>query len=128
MAILTDKRRQVLRGKHKAENSTIRSHKSKIRQAGRDGIQDLIEIAESDEIDNEDVFDPEAIDRLLRAIVGDIDPPLYERENPSEEMVSHDYERQMTKAIRRVAQDYDDDLSFSEPAHLRRSGDGGGVE
>jgi hypothetical protein len=70
MTILTDTHRKVLEGTYDGNESTEQSHRSNIRTRTKEGLRELIEIAESDEIDNKDVFEPELIERLLRAMMG----------------------------------------------------------
>ena len=73
--VLTDTRREVLSGDWEGSDSTLRSHKSDIRQRSKAAIEELIEVAESHEIDNESrvgderLFEPEQIRHLLAAIL-----------------------------------------------------------
>ena len=67
-AFLTETRKGVLDGDWEGSDSTHRSHKSDIRQKSKAAIEELIEVAESREIDNKQVFDPEQIRHLLVAI------------------------------------------------------------
>lgn len=68
---LTEKRRKLLQGDRDdlTEQSTI-NEKSRVRTRARLAVDELIEVAESDEIENSTVFDPEDVERLLRAILG----------------------------------------------------------
>jgi hypothetical protein len=70
MVILTDKRREVLEGTYEGTESTRQSHRSNIRTRSKEALHELIEVAESDEVANHEVFTPEVIERLLRAIMG----------------------------------------------------------
>lgn len=74
---LTETRRDVLAGDADLAESTIRSHKSRIRSRARTALAELIEVAESEEIENADVFEPQQLARLVAEIVspqGDITP------------------------------------------------------
>lgn len=66
---LTDQRRAVLNNEYDGEDSTERAHQSNIRARSRTAIQELIEVAESPVIDTTEVFDPDDVFRLLRAIM-----------------------------------------------------------
>jgi len=68
---LTDSRRAVLAGEYEGAENTERTHRSRIRSRGRTAIEELTEVAQSPEIDNADVFDPEAVGRLLFWILND---------------------------------------------------------
>jgi hypothetical protein len=68
---LTDSRRAVLEGEYDGAENTKRTHKSRIRDRGRTALAELIEVAQSAEIDNADVFDPEQVGALLFWILND---------------------------------------------------------
>ena len=68
---LTESRREVLAGEWDGEPSTERSKKSQIRTRARAAVGELIEVAQSPEIENSDVFEPEEVGRLLAAILND---------------------------------------------------------
>jgi hypothetical protein len=68
---LTESRREVLAGEWDGEPSTERSKKSQIRTRARAAVGELIEVAQSPEIENADVFEPEEVGRLLAAILND---------------------------------------------------------
>ena len=70
MPILTDKRREVLKETYEGSESTRQSHRSNIRTRSKEALRELVEVAESDEIANHDVFAPDVIEELLRAIMG----------------------------------------------------------
>lgn len=67
-AFLSEKRRAVVRGEYNGEDATKRSTKSVIRKKAIAAVGELAELAESNEIDNEDVFKPEEIHRLITAL------------------------------------------------------------
>lgn len=66
---LTDERRTVLSGEYDGADSTERAHRSNIRARSRTALDELIEVAASPEIDNSEVFDPDQVFRLLRALL-----------------------------------------------------------
>lgn len=70
-AFLTDERRAVLAGAYEGEENVERTHKSRIRARARSALAELTEVARSEEIDNADVFEPEAVGTLLFWILRD---------------------------------------------------------
>lgn len=68
---LTDERRAVLTGDYDGSESVERTHKSRIRQRARSAISELIEVAQSPEIENSEVFSPSQIGTLLFWIMHD---------------------------------------------------------
>jgi len=68
-AFLTEKRRAVLEGRFEGSDGVERTHKSRIRARSRSALSELLEVAASPEVDNADVFDPELIHALLRALM-----------------------------------------------------------
>ena len=68
-AFLTDDRRAVLRGEYDGDPAVERTHRSRIRSRARTALQELIEVAESDAIDNADVFEPNDLARLVHALM-----------------------------------------------------------
>ena len=73
---LTDTRREVLAGEFEGEDSTLESHKSRIRTRSRMALDELIEVAKSDEIEDDTVFNPTNIAHLLSALMEPSDGPL----------------------------------------------------
>lgn len=65
---LTDARRAVLRDEFDGAASTEHSHRSRIRTRSRLALKELIEVAQSEEIENADVFDPGDIEALITAL------------------------------------------------------------
>ena len=66
---LTDERRAVLSGEYDGADSTERAHRSNIRARSRTALDELIEVAQSPKIDNADIFDPDQVFLLLRALL-----------------------------------------------------------
>jgi hypothetical protein len=67
---LTDSRRDVLEGNaDDLTEQSLRNAKSRIRVRSRLALDELIEVAESHEIENAEVFDPDDVFRLLSALV-----------------------------------------------------------
>lgn len=65
---LTDERRAVLNGNYDGADTTERVHRRNIKNRSRTALKELVEVAESSEIDNPDVFDPSDVHRLLVAL------------------------------------------------------------
>jgi hypothetical protein len=74
----TDREKRVLITKGRAEilenydskNSTHRTRKYRLQKSTKTVLDELIEIAQSPNIDNTEVFDPNQIDRLISTLVG----------------------------------------------------------
>ena len=71
MVILTDSRREVLDGTSDWSDDAIINEKSRIRSKSRTALDELTTIAQSTEIENQSVFDPEKIGTLLFWILND---------------------------------------------------------
>lgn len=71
MVILTDNRRDVLNGESDWSDDSIINEKSRIRSRSATALDELIEVAQSSEIENRSVFDPEKIGTLLFWILND---------------------------------------------------------
>jgi hypothetical protein len=72
-AFLTERRREVLEGLTAEEmgihEGTRREHRAALKRQAKAALSELIEVAESDEIDQTDVFDPDEIFRLLATLL-----------------------------------------------------------
>lgn len=69
---LTDTRRDVLEGTaDQLNDQSLLNEKSRIRKRARLAIEELIEVADSPEIDNETVFEPELVGKLVQSIISD---------------------------------------------------------
>ncbi len=66
---LTDRRREVLNGEFQGNPETLSSHKSRIRTRSRMALSELVEVAQSPEIHNSDVFEPEQVDLFIESIL-----------------------------------------------------------
>lgn len=67
---ITESRRDVLEGNaDDLTEQSLRNAKSRIRVRSRMALEELIEVAESPEIDQTTVFDPDDVFRLLRALL-----------------------------------------------------------
>ena len=106
---LTDTRRNVLSSEFEGADSTLESHKSRIRSRSRMALSELVEVAESNEIDNEDVFDPREIHALLEALFGDLEEiqPYHEAYHESAEarrsyFREYEYEKQLAEDISHI--------------------------
>lgn len=91
---LTDHRREVLAGEADMTDGSLSVEKSRIRKRADMALQELIEVAESSEIENNTVFNPADIAHLLNAVMQPSDRPLtalydYETTNPAERRRNH---------------------------------------
>lgn len=131
---LTDKRRAVLEGEaDELADATIRNHKSRIRTRARIALEELTEVAMSDEIDNDDIFTPQQLDTLLRAILGDLEEiePLYEMETQDEEyehQQTYRYEKLLTRTLQNTLEDYETPLWQLFPPDENRASGSPGLE
>lgn len=69
-AFLTDRRREFLDGDYDLDNPADRQIKHQIKKDAQAAIEELTEVAESPHIDTTEVFDPDDVFFLLRAIMG----------------------------------------------------------
>jgi hypothetical protein len=67
--ILTDKRRDVLKGEYNGSDVALRNQKSRIRKSAKAAIADLQLIARSDEIESAGTFEPNEMARLVNALM-----------------------------------------------------------
>lgn len=118
MGILTERRREVLEGDYTGNESTRESHRSNIRASSKEGLAELIAVAESEEIDNEDVFEPEVVEQLLRAIIGPREDikPLWEYGDRAvmSQLKDYPHKRMMYEAIRNVEGYYQPYFTYYE--------------
>lgn len=63
---LTDHRRDVLDGTADLTENSLINEKSRIRKRARMAIEELQEVAQSNQIENESVFDPKALAYLIQ--------------------------------------------------------------
>lgn len=66
---LTERRREYLGGDYDLDNSSDRHMKRKIETGAETALTELVEVAQSPHIDNTEVFDPDDVFRLLRALL-----------------------------------------------------------
>jgi len=66
---LTDERRDVLNGEYDGADSTRRAHKTNIRSRGKTALDELLVVAGSPAIDNDDVFDTEQVYALISILL-----------------------------------------------------------
>lgn len=67
--LLTEQRENVLNGEYSGTDAALRNQKSRLRESSRTALHELTAVAESQHIDNTDVFDPDDVFRLLRALL-----------------------------------------------------------
>lgn len=66
---LTENRRDVLNGESDWSVQSVRNERSRIKNLARLALAELIEVAESPEIDNADVFEPDDVARLVDSLM-----------------------------------------------------------
>lgn len=70
-AFLTERRREYLNGDYNLDNSKDRHLKRSLEQGAQTALKELIEVANSPEIDNASVFDSQQVHLLLDALFRD---------------------------------------------------------
>ncbi|MBX0306065.1 hypothetical protein [Haloarcula salinisoli] len=96
-AFLTDRRRDYLAGEYDGSDSAERHLKYSLRESSELALSELVEVAESPLIDNTEVFDPDEVFRLLRALLSprqeDLEPDefvtIVEPEKYGDEFVAY---------------------------------------
>jgi hypothetical protein len=68
---LTESRRDVLRGTSEWTDDAVTVEKSRIRSKARTALAELIEVAQSEEIENRSVFEPAQVGLLLGLLIDD---------------------------------------------------------
>ena len=68
---LTENRRDVLAGESDFSKKSLTNEKSRVRTRARTAVDELIEVAQSTEVENRSVFDAEQIGTLLYWILND---------------------------------------------------------
>jgi hypothetical protein len=101
-AFLTDERAAVLAGNYEGNEAVERTHKSRIRQRARSALDELILVAQSDEIENADVFEPDKVGTLIHWLLRD--PSQLEAEGLLEGF-TEDQKEYRTKVHSEVAQE-----------------------
>jgi hypothetical protein len=66
---LTEKRRDVLNGEYEGSPDALRNQKSRLRKSARTALEELIAVANSEEIENGEVFHPNDLARLVHALM-----------------------------------------------------------
>lgn len=115
MPVLTTKQREVLNGEFEGSDNAERIHRHRIEERSQKALEELIEVAESDEHDNSEVFPPEVIRELLQAIMGDpydIEP-RWERDSMDYE--TYQYEMLLVEALGSLHTQYGDRLFRRDP-------------
>jgi len=83
---LTETRREVLAGESDLSGKSLANEKSRIRTRSRAALAELIEVAQSEEIENRDIFEPAQVGLLIGLLIDDqaVMPPGGLIENPDE--------------------------------------------
>jgi hypothetical protein len=66
---LTENRRDVLNSESDWSTQAIRNERSRIKNLARIALTELIEVAESSEIENADIFEPDDVARLIDSLM-----------------------------------------------------------
>jgi hypothetical protein len=130
---LTDARRRALE-QYDPDDSSHRAQKSRTTARAKKALEELTWIAESDEIDNADVFQAPAVQDFLTELFGEPDeiPPYWEAWNESDEAIreyeqEHEYERRLIQSISLITTLYEDRLlAMREPEYLEDTEPGAG--
>lgn len=137
-AFLTDRRQEIL-ADYDSNNSAHRALKSRARSGAATALEELVWVAECDEIDNSDVFDAPTVRAFLEALLGDNEKikPCWEAWNESDEAIreheqTYRYERRLIQSISTVTTLYEDRLlAQRKPRYLENTSpgaDGGIIE
>lgn len=117
-AFLTDERRAVLNAEYDGAANTERTHKSRIRVRSRQAIEELIEVAQSPEIDNRDVFDPDDLARLIDALMAPRETTITPRWNyegtPDEFRDEYDHQLALWGRLDHTLRGYGETLHSTE--------------
>jgi hypothetical protein len=118
-AFLTDARREVLEGTSDREGSSLSVEKSRIRKRAKLALQELIEVANSSEIENESVFDTQQVHLLLDALFRDGQPrltPLWDYDgDPSEYNDEYAYQKTLHSSLQQSMMMYGEAMTTEEP-------------
>lgn len=117
-AFLTETRRDILNGEYTGQEGTERSHKSKIKARSRTALQELIEVAQSPEIDNSDIFEPDDLARLVDALMvpdGGLTPRWNFEGSPESFRAEYQYQIGLHARLRHSLNGYDDMLHKNTP-------------
>lgn len=113
--MLTDQREKVLNGEYDGSDAALRKQKSRLRQSAQTTLDELTEIAQSPHIDTREVFEPDQIFLLLRAILtpdeytGPVYPPTESAEHATEEAKEWvNYHNQLYVQLDKLLADYRD--------------------
>lgn len=116
---LTDERRDVLNEEYQGADSTERAHRSNIRKRARKAIQELIEVAQSPQIDNSEVFEPDNLARLIDSLMVPQGTTLTPRWNfegdPDEFRDTYRYQLALHGRLNHTLDGYDDMLHRNHP-------------
>jgi len=122
-AFLTDKRRDVLNGEYEGADAALRNQKSRLRRTSSTALEELIEVAQSPEIDNGEVFDPDDIARLIDALMAPREATITPRWNyggtPDEFRDEYDYQLALWGRLDHTLRGYGDILHSTDPIEDR---------
>jgi hypothetical protein len=104
MGFLTEKRRELLTGEYSGDEDAEYSIRHRTKRSAESSLDDLITVAQSDEIDNQSVFDERKIEQLLLAIIGPEEEvtPRWERDDLTEHAIENDHRMKVHNTIKMV--------------------------
>jgi hypothetical protein len=114
---LTDKRRDVLAGESDLEGNSLAVSKSRIRKRARLALAELIEVAESDQIDSSDIFDPEDMAQLIHAAMapaGGLTPRWNYDGTEQQYLEEYGYQRALSDRISHAVDGYQKMLTYDQ--------------
>jgi hypothetical protein len=116
---LTDKNRDVLFGRYEGTENARRNHKTRIKSKTAGSLNDLIAVADTGTIENEEVFDPDQVYALLVALT--IDRDTFESEDlddPHQKEINPEFRRKILEAVESFRETYYDGYGPGKPAKI----------
>ena len=119
---LTENRREVLNGTSDWADASISNERSRIKNRAETALDELIEVAASPAIDNEDVFDPETVYTLISILLNGSGGLSHGDEIPHPDEVREQYDSYRSIAWK-PREDYSQSLYFKIDGGLREAHD-----
>jgi hypothetical protein len=117
---LTEKNRDVLFGRYDGSENARRNHKTRIKSKTAGSLNDLIAVADTGTIENEeDVFDPDQVYALLVALTIDRDTFGSDDPNdPHQKEIDPEFRRKILEAVEAFRRTYYEGYGPGEPAKI----------
>jgi hypothetical protein len=100
--LMTDAREEVLDGSYTGKETALRNQKSRLRASSRTALEELIQVAESRQIDNTEIFTPEQIYRLLDTLLTGQGGVIGDDIDPEKRAFSPSYRTELYAAVARA--------------------------